>query len=114
MQPSSPLELRASGSHASGALIDAGMHVLIVDADAKAGREAVAPLGNRAQFIDGNVSDGRLISDAANAAAGLGRGLRGIVSNVGIMIRKPVTKLSLAEWNRVLATQSEPAFPLDK
>jgi len=102
------------GLACSTALIDAGMHVLIVDSDGKAGREAAKALGERAHFIKGSVADEQLIAEAAKAAAQLGRGLRSIVSNAGIMVRKPVAKLTLAQWNQVLATNLTPAFLLAK
>lgn len=38
--------------------------------------------------------------------------LHALVSNAGIMIRKPVTDLTLAEWSRVLATNLTAAFLL--
>jgi NAD(P)-dependent dehydrogenase (short-subunit alcohol dehydrogenase family) len=102
------------GLACSTALIDAGMHVLIVDSDGKAGREAAKALGERAHFIKGDVGDEQLIAHAAKTAAKLGGGLRSVVSNAGIMIRKPVAKLTLAEWNKVLATNLTPAFLLAK
>lgn len=38
--------------------------------------------------------------------------LHGLVSNAGIMIRKPITDLSLAEWTQVLATNLSSLFLL--
>lgn len=102
------------GLACSTALNAAGMHVLIVDSDARAGREALQALGERAHFIHGDVTDAALIARAAKAASRLGRGLHSVVSNAGVMIRKPVAKLTLAEWNRVLATNLTPAFLLAK
>ena len=102
------------GLACSSALIGAGMHVLMIDRDGKAGREAVKALGERAHFVKGDVADEQLIAHAAKSAAQLGRGLRSVVSNAGFMIRKPVTRLTLKEWNQVLATNLTPAFLLAK
>jgi NAD(P)-dependent dehydrogenase (short-subunit alcohol dehydrogenase family) len=38
--------------------------------------------------------------------------LDGVVSNAGIMIRKPIASLTLAEWNRVIDTNLTAAFLL--
>jgi NAD(P)-dependent dehydrogenase (short-subunit alcohol dehydrogenase family) len=100
------------GLACSRALIEAGMQVLMVDSDARAGREAVAQLGERAHFLKGDVADARLIAAAVKRADKLGRGLHSVVSNAGVMIRKPVEQLSLAEWNRALSVNLTPAFLL--
>ncbi len=100
------------GLACSGALIAAGMYVLIVDSDGPAGREAVKALGERAHFLKGDVAQEKTIVSAVEAASELGCGLRSVVSNAGVMIRKPVHQLTLAQWNRVLATNLTPGFLL--
>lgn len=101
------------GLACSKAFVDAGLRVLIVDTDGKAGREAAKQFGDRAQFLKGDVADADFIAEAADAAGKLGH-LRSVVSNAGIMIRKPVAKLTLAEWNRVLSVNLTAAFLLAK
>lgn len=100
------------GLACSKVLIAAGMHVLMIDSDGPAGREAVKTLGERAHFLKGDVADEKLIATAVKNANGLGKGLRSVVSNAGIMIRKPVEQLTLAEWNRALAVNLTPAYLL--
>jgi NAD(P)-dependent dehydrogenase (short-subunit alcohol dehydrogenase family) len=62
-----------------------------------------------------------VLCDIADAAeidrliAGIGNiegGLNGIVCNAGVMIRKPIAELTLAEWNDVLATNLTSTFLL--
>jgi NAD(P)-dependent dehydrogenase (short-subunit alcohol dehydrogenase family) len=87
----------------SSTLVTAGMQVLMLDRDAKAGKEAQAALGERAHFLRGDVADEATLRKAVVSAAKLGKGLHAVVSNTGISIVKPPTKLTLKEWNRVLA-----------
>lgn len=62
--------------------------------------------------IEGDVSRE---ADVRQACARIGREaerLHGLVSNAGIMIRKPLAELSLDEWNRVLSTNLTGLFLL--
>jgi hypothetical protein len=96
------------------ALAQAGMHVVIVDLDARAGREASKELSGttRVVFIRGDASSEAVVRRAVKTANGLGRGLHAAVANTGISIPKPVTELSLKEWNRVLAVNLGAGFLL--
>jgi NAD(P)-dependent dehydrogenase (short-subunit alcohol dehydrogenase family) len=87
-------------------LASSGWRVIIADRD----QAATLPAGTRLVVAD--VSDeaavARLVTDIA---AREGR-LDGLVCNAGFMIRKPITQLSLAEFNSVLATNLTSTFLL--
>jgi len=62
--------------------------------------------------IEGDVArEADLREACARISRETGR-LHGLVSNAGIMIRKPITDLSLAEWTEVLATNLSSLFLL--
>lgn len=62
--------------------------------------------------IDGDVRDEETVSDAVEAVLHRFHRLDGVVSNAGIMIRKPLQKLTVSEWHRVLDTNLTAAFLL--
>jgi NAD(P)-dependent dehydrogenase (short-subunit alcohol dehydrogenase family) len=62
--------------------------------------------------VEGDVRDEETVSDAVAAMLkGFGR-LDAVVSNAGIMIRKPIASLTLADWNRVIDTNLTATFLL--
>ena len=62
--------------------------------------------------IEGDVRDEEIASDAVDAMVHRFRRLDAVVANAGIMIRKPLRRLTLAEWHRVLDTNLTAAFLL--
>jgi len=62
--------------------------------------------------IEGDVRNEETASDAVDAMVHRFRRLDAVVSNAGIMIRKPLRRLTLAEWHRVLDTNLTAAFLL--
>ena len=104
------------GKAISAALAEAGMHVVILDLDGEAGRETEKELsrGTSVVFLQGDAAEEADVRAAVAAALKLGKGLRAAVSNTGIAVHKPVTKLSLKEWNRVLAVNLGSGFLLAK
>lgn len=62
--------------------------------------------------IEGDVRNEETASDAVDAMVHRYRRLDAVVSNAGIMIRKPLRRLTLAEWHRVLDTNLTAAFLL--
>jgi NAD(P)-dependent dehydrogenase (short-subunit alcohol dehydrogenase family) len=104
--------LVTGAAHGIGAAIAArlaadGLRVVMVDRD-PAVLAASSALGAR-----GHVADVAIEADIAASIASVrdteGR-LDGLVCNAGIMIRKPLTELSLAEWSSVLATNLTSTF----
>jgi NAD(P)-dependent dehydrogenase (short-subunit alcohol dehydrogenase family) len=84
-----------------------GWNVAILDRDRVAGVAG-------AHGEVGDVGDETAVKEViAQTLDRFGR-LDAVVSNAGIMIRKPVTELSLAEWRRVLDTNLTGAFLLAK
>lgn len=62
--------------------------------------------------IEGDVRNEETASDAVDTMVHRFRRLDAVVSNAGIMIRKPLRRLTLAEWHRVLDTNLTAAFLL--
>ena len=104
------------GKAISAALAGAGMHVVMLDPDRQAGREAAKELSRSTtvQAIAGDAADETAVRSAVAAALKLGKGLRAAVANAGISLNKPVTRLRLEEWNRVLAVNLGGGFLLAK
>ena len=100
-EPSPRVALISGGSRGIGAGIAArlaadGWRVVIADRD-----PTTAPPGVRAVACD--IADEPAVAALiADLTAEEGR-LDGLVCNAGIMIRKPLADLTLAEWSRVLA-----------
>jgi NAD(P)-dependent dehydrogenase (short-subunit alcohol dehydrogenase family) len=70
--------------------------------------------GDGAHGVVGDVGDETAVKEVIAQALDRFGQLDAVVSNAGIMIRKPVTELSLAEWRRVLDTNLTGAFLLAK
>jgi NAD(P)-dependent dehydrogenase (short-subunit alcohol dehydrogenase family) len=68
----------------------------------------------RLKATTGDVGDEAVVQRAIESTLAAFGGLHAVVSNAGIMIRKPVTELSLAEWRRVLDTNLTATFLLAK
>ena len=88
--------------------------VALADSDADAVEHTAHELGPGSRVLAhaADVADERAVEGLVAATVnGLGR-LDAVVSNAGIMIRKPVTELTLAEWRRVIDTNLTAAFLL--
>jgi NAD(P)-dependent dehydrogenase (short-subunit alcohol dehydrogenase family) len=62
--------------------------------------------------IEGDVRDEETVSDAVDVLMRRFGRLDGVVSNAGIMIRKPIRRLTLTEWHHVIDTNLTAAFLL--
>lgn len=61
-------------------------------------------------LIEGDVREQETAEHAVSALVSRFGRLDGLVSNAGIMIRKPLRRLTLAEWHRVIDTNLSAAF----
>jgi NAD(P)-dependent dehydrogenase (short-subunit alcohol dehydrogenase family) len=85
------------------ALLKAGAKVWLVDCDAEAGVEASAELATLGlvEFVLTDIADADAIEALRQRVAADG-GLDLLVNNAAVMVRKPIEKLTPAEWQRVL------------
>jgi hypothetical protein len=116
MPTTKPVALITGGAQGIGRaiarhLLSSGWQIGIIDLPDSGLRRAFAR--ERDVFvIEGDVRDEETVSDAVEALVHRFRRLDGVVSNAGIMIRKPVRRLTLSEWHRVLDTNLTAAFLL--
>jgi len=89
-----------------------GWACVCADVNAARAEETAASAGGRAVACDVSKEEDvkRLIGETASA---FGR-IDAIVSNAGIMHREPLSKTTLEDWNRVIATNLTAAFLLAK
>ena len=110
-----PVALVTGGANGIGRaiarhLLAAGWRVGIVDLPKSGMRRAFAPNARNVMLIEGDVGE------ETSAARGVGRmldhfgRLDALVSNAGIMMRKPLRRLTLAEWHRVVDTNLTATF----
>jgi hypothetical protein len=90
-------------------LIAQGWNVVAVDLP-KSGLKRAIPAKAHAVAVEGDVRDERTARRAVEVALDQYGRLDGLVSNAGTMIRKPLRKLTLGEWHRVLDTNLTAAF----
>ncbi|MEK0084370.1 SDR family oxidoreductase [Benzoatithermus flavus] len=104
------------GRATAARLLGEGWAVTIVDRDREAGAAALRELGGGSalRFVAGDVGEDEAVRRAIEGTLQAFGRLDAIVSNAGIMIRKPVTELGLDEWQRVLATNLTATFLLAK
>jgi NAD(P)-dependent dehydrogenase (short-subunit alcohol dehydrogenase family) len=90
----------------------AGWQVMLLDDDPEAGEEARAELAGRGRvaWIAADVADEPAVGRAVAATVECFGGIDALVNNAGVMLRKPVEQLTLAEWNRVLGVNLTGAF----
>lgn len=92
------------GHGVARAFLAAGAAVAVWDADAGAlawAEKELSPLG-RVLPLQVDVADEGSVARAAEKALAAFGGCAALVNNAGIMVRKPLAELSLAEWNHVL------------
>lgn len=101
------------GKGIAQALAEAGMHVVILDGDRRAGRETAAEI-ERALYVEGDAAEEADVREAVRQAQRRGRGLYAAVANAGIFKHGPLERFPLADWNRMLAVNLTGAFVLAK
>lgn len=93
-------------------LLDSGWRVGIVDLADSGLHRAYPPRNRSVLAIDGDVRDEKTVADTVDAIVRRFGRLDAVVANAGIMIRKPIRRLTLAEWHRVVDTNLTAAFLL--
>lgn len=115
MPSAKPVALVTGGANGIGRaiarhLLAAGWRVAIVDLAGSGLHRSFSARANNFALIDGDVREPQTAARAvATVAARFGR-LDGLVSNAGIMIRKPLRRLAPAEWHRVIDTNLTATF----
>jgi NAD(P)-dependent dehydrogenase (short-subunit alcohol dehydrogenase family) len=92
-------------------LASSGWRLGIVDLPGSGLKRADAG-GRNIVKIEGDVRDEAFVAGAAETLRQRFGRLDGVVSNAGIMIRKPLRRLTLAEWHRVIDTNLTATFLL--
>jgi NAD(P)-dependent dehydrogenase (short-subunit alcohol dehydrogenase family) len=95
-------------------LLDDGWVVGAVDVSGADLNRAFGKQGRRVRVIEGDIGDEATAKRAVDETIERFGQLDGIVSNAGIMIRKPIRQLTIAEWRRVLDVNLTAAFLLAK
>jgi NAD(P)-dependent dehydrogenase (short-subunit alcohol dehydrogenase family) len=91
-------------------LLGDGWRVGLVDLPGSGLARSYAKFARRIAVVEGDVADEATARGAVAAVnAKFGR-LDGLVSNAGIMIRKPLRRLTLGEWRKVIDTNLTAAF----
>lgn len=100
------------GAAIAARLINDGWRVVLADRNARAGAETAARLGGDARFAETDVSDEQAVTALINRVREREGRLDALVANAGIMVRKPLRALTLAEWRRVIDTNLTGTFLL--
>jgi hypothetical protein len=105
--------LVTGGAHGIGAAIAArlagdGWRVVVADLD----RSGAARPGGR--YVACDVADETAVGALLAGVAAQEQRLDALVCNAGIMIRKPIAQLAVAEWSRVIGTNLTSTFLLTR
>ncbi len=106
-----PVALVSGGAMGIGAGIVArlardGWKVIVAD------RETVGPSPPSGRYVVCDVADEAAVTALLLSVTAVEQRLDALICNAGFMIRKPIAKLSLAEWSSVLATNLTSTFLL--
>src|SRR5215470_15714143 len=101
--PGQPVALVTGGANGIGRaiathLLRAGWRAGIVDLQKDALGETYPRRGKDTLLIEGDVGDEDLSEHAVRSVVDAFGRLDALVSNAGIMVRKPLNQLALAEW----------------
>jgi NAD(P)-dependent dehydrogenase (short-subunit alcohol dehydrogenase family) len=115
MASAKPVVLVTGGANGIGQaiarrLLAAGGRVGIVDLPDSNLRRAFPTRTRNVVLVEGDVREQETAGRAVAALVDRFGRLDGLVSNAGIMIRKPLRQLTLAEWHRVIDTNLTAAF----
>ena len=93
-------------------LLDDGWRIGALDLSGSGLHRAFAEKSRETLSIDTDVRDEDAVSDAVTAVEHRFGRLDAVVSNAGIIVRKPLRHLTLDEWHRVIDTNLTAAFLL--
>lgn len=93
-------------------LLRDGQSVVVADVDQEAGEETEKDLESlgKVKFIHADVAQERMVRDVVEQTMELLGRVDLVVNNAGIMVRKPITELSLDEWDKVISVNLTGAF----
>ena len=116
MSTAKPVALITGGAKGIGRaialhLVSSRWQVAVVDLPDSGLRRAFARESD-VFVIEGDVREEETAFAAVKATVHRFRRLDGVISNAGIMVRKPLRRLTLSEWHRVLDTNLTAAFVL--
>jgi hypothetical protein len=119
MAKAKPVALVTGGANGIGRAIARHLRasawcVGVVDLPASGLRRVFPSLKRNVLLIEGDVREEETATRAVAAVLERFGRLDALVSNAGIMIRKPVRRLTLAEWHRVLDTNLTATFLLTR
>jgi NAD(P)-dependent dehydrogenase (short-subunit alcohol dehydrogenase family) len=92
-------------------LVETGWSVVALDLP-KQGLSRALPRGRHSLALEGDIADEMTATRAVTAALETFGRLDAVVSNAGIMIRKPIRRLTLTEWHRVIDVNLTATFLL--
>src|SRR6202163_166945 len=119
MATTKPVAMVTGGANGIGRaiahhLLAAGWRVGIIDTAGSGLKRAFPRRFRDVILVEGDVREEETVSRAIKMLVeNFGR-LDAVVSNAGIMIRKPLRRLTLAEWHRVIDTNLTAAFLLSR
>ena len=93
-------------------LLGSGWRVGVLDLPGTSLTRHFPPRARNVVLIEGDVREEETAARAVAAVAARFGRLDGLVSNAGIMVRKPLHQLTLAEWHRVIDTNLTATFLL--
>ena len=91
-------------------LLDGGWHVGAVDLPQAGLKRSYNRYGRNVVLIEGDVADEQTARRAVKAVTDKFNLLDALVSNAGVMVRKPLRQLTLGEWRKVLDTNLTATF----
>jgi NAD(P)-dependent dehydrogenase (short-subunit alcohol dehydrogenase family) len=93
-------------------LLQDGWRVVFAEMDAEAGRETLHEYHSLGEliFVHADISNETAVKAIIKETVETFRRIDALINNAGIMIRKPIAKLSLAEWNKVIGVNLTGAF----
>ena len=115
MPRKSPVALVTGGANGIGRAIARHLHATgwrigIVDLPGSGLRRAFPAHARGTVLVEGDVREQETATRAVAAVVDRFGRLDGLVCNAGIMIRKPLRRLSLAEWHKVIDTNLTATF----